>query len=185
MRKRENEGDEKWKREREREKVEGYADEEGCVVVNSQTDEAESQAQQRWLSRGCAPEKDGEGGNGRVRSTRSLALSLSLSRAGRKAKRNDRDSHGGESGAFTLRTAAFFPSSALSSNPNPRHRDAMVVGTATSPASVILVSPRQCSSRLPHSGPFNWFFSYHPRRIDGDSFTPRCTALPSSKRRSV
>lgn len=78
-----------------------------------------------------------------------LSLSLSLSRAGRKAKRNDRDSHGGESGAFTLRTTAFFPSSALSSNPNPRHRDAMVVGTATSPASVILVSPRQCSSRLP------------------------------------
>lgn len=43
-------------REKEREKVEGYVDEEGCVVVNSQTDEAESQAA-RWLSRGARRRK--------------------------------------------------------------------------------------------------------------------------------
>lgn len=98
---RENEGDEKWKREREREKVEGYADE-GGARGGEQSDGRSGKpgsdgslgvrAGERWRRRKRASKKH------------ALSLSLSLSRAGRKAKRNDRDSHAGAKAA-RLRSA--------------------------------------------------------------------------------
>lgn len=155
---------------REREKVEGYADEGGCVAANSQADEAESQPA---TARGWRKMAKEETGDEEARSDEEEARRSGF--------------QGSESGAFTLRTFAFFPAAIIGSllililaaarRDGGGYRNLACFRYPCLAAGV--------AADCPHSAPFNWFFPYHPRPIDGDSFAPRRMALASSKRRSV
>lgn len=115
----------------------------------------------------------------------------------REAK-NDWDFRGVKAARLRTPPSSLFASSALSSIPNPRHRDDRGDGDSgggggggggTSYRNLASVHPCPSADRrrpiltphLSHGG----LFPYHHRRIDGDTCAPRGTAPTSPKRRSV